>query len=431
MANSIEVEYEAGGFVMLDLLPAELWSYGLRDLGRGIATALGPKESPAVLSIPGLGNCVPARSARSALVTAIKALELPPNARIGVPLYCCAVVFKAIVAAGCRPRFIDVDTNTFCMSAVDLKAKSSEIDAVIAVHMFGNVCDIPALQEAAPGKPIIEDCALSLGSKLDGQMTGSLGDAAVVSFRSGKYLSVGEGGALFSKHPAICARAIELISSLPTPRRREECLHVAKTFLRSALRSKPLYGLAGYALWEVYNRKAEFSAKSPVVEGQIYRTDLSLTGARLDQLDAAIQRRRANAHYLTGALDFEPSMLCHEVPGTFYNRYQYPITFPSREARDFMADYLHKHQIDSSKPIQDAAEIGKTYYDYKGDCPTAELLSGCALVIPSYESLGKGEIENIAQCLNQGWTEISSGDLKSKSAVVDYCQKEPNVSAGV
>jgi hypothetical protein len=96
-----------------------------------------------------------------------------------------------------------------------------------------------------------------------------------------------------------------------------------------------------------------------------------------------------------------------------------------------MADYLHKHQIDSSKPVQDAAEIGKIYYDYKGDCPTAELLSGCALVIPSYESLSKGEIENIAQCLNQGWAATSSGDLKSKSAGVDYCQKEPNVSAEV
>ncbi len=246
-----------------------------------------------MLSIPGLGNCIPARSARAALVTAIKALKLPPGARIGVPLYCCAVVFKAIKAVGCKPRFIDVDTATFCMSAVDLKAKSSEVDAAIAVHMFGNVCDIPSLRDAMPGKPIIEDCALSLGSKLDGQMTGSFGDAAVLSFRSGKYLSVGEGGAFFSRHPSISARALGVISNLPMPSRKEECLHVAKTFLRSTLRSKPFYGLAGYALWEAYNRKAEFSAKSPVVEGQIYRTDLSLTRTRLDQLDAAIQRRQS------------------------------------------------------------------------------------------------------------------------------------------
>ena len=255
---------------------------------------------------------------------------MPPAARIGVPLYCCAVVFKAIKAAGCRPRFIDVEPATFCMSAADLRAKSSEVDAVIAVHMFGNVCDIPSLREAIPGKPIIEDCALSLGSKLNGRMTGSFGDAAVLSFRSGKYLSVGEGGALFSKHEQIRARSAQMISALHAPSRKEEFVHVAKTFMRSTLRSKPLYGLVGYALWEAYNRRVEFSEKSPVVQGQIYRTDLSLVRKRLAQLDAAIEIQRANADYFARTLNFESSMLCHERPNTFYNRYQYPLTFPSQ-----------------------------------------------------------------------------------------------------
>src|SRR5947209_9753902 len=161
---------------MLALIPAELWQYGIIDLARGLASSLTTREPDARLLIPGLGDCIPTRSARSALVAAIKALELPAGARIGVPLYCCAVVFKAIIAAGCRPRFIDVGRSTFCMSPGDLAAKASEIDAVIAVHMFGNVCDTPALRDAAPGKPIIEDCALSLGSKLNGKMTGALTD---------------------------------------------------------------------------------------------------------------------------------------------------------------------------------------------------------------------------------------------------------------
>jgi perosamine synthetase len=393
---------------MLGLIPAELWDYGITDFARGVATAVSRRNSDTALFIPGLGDCIPARSARAALVTAIKALELPPNAQIGVPLYCCAVVFKAIKAAGCRPRFIDVNSATFCMSAEDLRTKSSDVDAAVAVHMFGNVCDIPNLRDAMPGKPIIEDCALSLGSKLNGQMTGSFGDAAVLSFRSGKYLSVGEGGALFSKHSEICARSAELISNLHAPSRKEECVHVVKTFLRSTLRTRPFYGLAGYALWEAYNRKAEFSTKSPVVQGRIFRADLSLTRSRLARLDTAIQIQRTNADYLASTLSFEPGMLCQEGPNTFYNRYQYPITFPSQEHRDFMAGYLHEKQIDTAKPLQDAAEVGLTYYDYKGDCPVAELLSKRVLVIPSYHTLKKGDIANLARCLNQGWAEISS-----------------------
>jgi perosamine synthetase len=416
---------------MLGLIPAELWDYKLIDLGRGVSVALGRAKQSTELFIPELGSCIPARSARAALVTAIKSLDLAPSARIGVPLYCCAVVFKAIKAAGCRPRFIDVDVATSCMSAADLRGKSSEVDAVIAVHMFGNVCDIPSLQTAAPGKPIIEDCALSLGSKLNGRMTGSFGDAAVLSFRSGKYLSVGEGGALFSKHEQIRAKSAILISDLSAPSRVEELVHVAKTFLRSTLRSKPFYGLVGYALWEAYNRRVEFSDKSPVVQGRMYRTDLDLTRKRLTQLDAAIKAQRSNSDYLARTLDLGSTMLCHEQPNTFYNRYQYPLTFPSQEYRDLIAAYLHEKQIDSSKPLQDAAEVATTYYDYKGDCPVAEQLSQRTLVIPTYQTLREGEIENIARYLNQGWAEISSRNLSAKAAApLGYSRCKSNVRVG-
>ncbi len=198
------------------------------DIIRGMVAALRPRETSGMLYIPGLGNCIPARSARAAIVAAIKALDLPPGARIGVPLYCCPVVFKAIKAAGCTARFIDVEYSTYCMSAEDLSAKRAQVDAVIAVHMFGNLCDMPSLQEAAQGKPIIEDCAQSLGSKLDGRMAGSFGTIAAFSFRSGKYLSVGEGGALFSRDADIRSRLSQLISEMPVPGRAEECVHVAE-----------------------------------------------------------------------------------------------------------------------------------------------------------------------------------------------------------
>ena len=141
---------------MLSLLPTENWEYKVSDIFRGFAASLGPRELSGVLNLDGLGNCIPTRSARAGLVAAIKALDLLPGARIGVPLYCCPVVFKAIEMAGCKASFIDVESATYCMSAGDLFAKHSQVDAVIAVHMFGNLCDMPRLQDAAQGKPIIE-----------------------------------------------------------------------------------------------------------------------------------------------------------------------------------------------------------------------------------------------------------------------------------
>ena len=194
------------------------------------------------IEVPGLGPCLPIRTARVAIMLALRALGLTAGARIGVPLYCCPVVFKAIRSAGCTPRFIDVDRATCCVSAEDLSSKASTVDAVIAVHMFGHVCDVDQMRDAAPGKPIIEDCAQALGSTLNGRSVGLFGDVAALSFHSGKYVSVGEGGALYSGDAGLRSRLSELVAALPAPGRLDECLHVAETFLKSSLRSRPLWG---------------------------------------------------------------------------------------------------------------------------------------------------------------------------------------------
>ena len=202
-----------------NLLPTELHHYSLGDCLRGAVASRKPVRRSAPIDLPGLGEAVPVRSARAAVVIALRALGLPPGSRIGVPLHCCPVVFKAIRAAGCTPRFLDIEPETFCLSAEDLRAKASGIDALIAVHMFGNLCDMPQVLEIMRGKPVIEDCAQSIGSRLDGRMCGSFGDLSFFSFRSGKYLSVGEGGALYSPRPDLRARLAELVNALPVPSR--------------------------------------------------------------------------------------------------------------------------------------------------------------------------------------------------------------------
>ncbi len=396
---------------MLGLLPTEYWEYTFGDIIRGLGAALDPRQPKSMIHINGLGDCIPTRSARAALVTAIRALDLRPGARIGVPLYCCPVVFKAIKMAGCQARFIDVDPTTYCMSAEDLYAKRSQVDAIIAVHMFGNVCDIPRLQDAVKGKPIIEDCAQSLGSRLHGRMTGSFGTIATFSFRSGKYLSVGEGGALFSSREDVLDRLSEFVATMPAPGRTDDCAHVAKTYVRSMLRSKTFWGVAGYRVWSIYNKAVDYPAKSPIALSQIYRSDRAITIQRLDRLDSAITSQRANADYYSRTLILNPDMLCTEKPGTFYNRYLYPITFSSREYRDFIANYLYTRRISTATPYKDIADVASAYYGYTGDCPAAEQISNRVLVAPSNFSLKGEEVQRIAHILNKGWMEIESRRL--------------------
>lgn len=395
---------------MLSLVPTEHWDYSPTDMIRGFLMALSPRRvgSRSYIPMPGLGPCLPVRSARAAIVLALKALGLAPGASIGVPLYCCPVVFQAINAAGCRARFIDVDPDTYCLSATDLAAKSSEVAAVIAVHMFGNVCDMRALRKAAPGKPFIEDCAQALGSRFDGRFAGSFGEIAAFSFRSGKYLSAGEGGAVYCSQTDLESRFSELISDLPVPGGIDECVHVGKTYLRSLLRTKPLWGLIGSRLWSAHSKRVSYTSQSPIVLGQIYATDWNTTVRRLPALPSWIERQRSNADYYLRNLTVDADMLCWETPEAFFNRLQYPLLLPTSGQCEQMAAHLRSNQISTVTPYKDIAALASTHYSYTGDCPQAERIARTVLVIPCNYALKAAEVERIASCVNRAWAEVGS-----------------------
>jgi perosamine synthetase len=393
---------------MIDLLPVELWNYRLIDIIRGLSATMDPIDSQQVLHINGLGNCIPTKSARAALIIAIEALDLKPGARIGVPLYCCPAVFKSIKASGCVPIYIDIDPSTFCISIDDLSAKCLHLDCLIAVHMFGNLCNMAKIKEIMNGKPIIEDCAQSLGSRIDGQLAGSFGSIGAFSFNSGKYLSVGLGGALFSSDSEINSRITQISISKSSSSLAQEFLYIFKTYIRSKLRSKPLYGLVGSRLWNLYNKKVDFAKKTPIVQGQIFSSALALVRNRLNYLDSMIEGHRKHADYYTRHLQLDPSMLCLEKPGTYYNRLYYPITFPSQEHRNFIVSYLKSRLIAVSTPYGEVIEGAAKHYGYKGDCPISEQNLRRTIVIPSHFQIKKREIVQITQSINKGWKQIGS-----------------------
>jgi len=393
---------------IVNLTPTEHWDYSFADMFRGLLAAVSLRESArqSHIHVSDLGQCLAVRSGRAGIVLALKALSLPSAASVGVPLYCCPVVLKAIKTAGYRPRFIDVDSKTYCLSASDLSAKSSEVDAVIAVHMFGNTCDMPALRAAAPGKPFLEDCAQAIGSRFDDRAAGSFGEIAVFSFRSGKYLSVGEGGALYSKEQHHQARLQELVSELPKPGRAEEGIHVVNTWLRSLLRTKPLWGMVGNRLWEFYCEKVSYSSQSPVQLGKIYETDRTTVVRRLPALPSFIDQQRSNAAYYSQNLEVDPDMLCFESAGAFFNRLQYPLLVPSPGECHRLVAALRDEQISTARPYKDIVEIATTYYGYHGDCPVSERIARTVLVIPCNYGLGGGEVERITSCVNRSWSRV-------------------------
>ena len=99
---------------------------------------------------------------------------------------------------GATPIFTDVDYDTGLMSPATIEPHvGPKTKAIIPVHLYGRPCDMSGIMQLARkhGLVVIEDCAQSHGASINGQRTGSFGDAAAYSFCQDKIMTTGgEGG---------------------------------------------------------------------------------------------------------------------------------------------------------------------------------------------------------------------------------------------
>lgn len=157
-------------------------------------------------------------SGRAALQLILETLRLKKGDEVLVQAYTCLVVVNAIKWAGGTPVFVDVKSD-FTMDPADaVKKITQRTRALIAQHTFGIAADMPALLEIASKHALftIEDCAHSLGGRdARGQLLGTLGDAAILSFGSDKVISASRGGAIITRHKSISKIVTKRIAQLP------------------------------------------------------------------------------------------------------------------------------------------------------------------------------------------------------------------------
>jgi dTDP-3-amino-3,4,6-trideoxy-alpha-D-glucose transaminase len=162
----------------------------------------------------GVRHCVGVANGTEALTIALRALGIEPGDEVVVPALTFYATAEAVVNAGARPVFCDVDPRTFAMTAATAKpAIGDRTAALLPVHLFGNPAPMGELRELADarGLRLLEDAAQAAGASLDGAMAGSLGDAAAFSFFPSKNLGgFGDGGAVLSDDDEVAARARRL-----------------------------------------------------------------------------------------------------------------------------------------------------------------------------------------------------------------------------
>ena len=134
---------------------------------------------------------IPTQSGSDALCAAFSVMNLPEGAEVALPAYICTAPLDALATCRLKPVPVDIDMDNFAIS-VDAVNRKKGISAVLAAHLFG----IPAPLYRIKSKNLVEDCAQTLSTEIDGHLVGSMGKFAVCSFYGTKLLTTGHGGLL-------------------------------------------------------------------------------------------------------------------------------------------------------------------------------------------------------------------------------------------
>lgn len=162
------------------------------------------------LNVPELSLFV---NGHMALEMAIQTLNFPKNSEIITTPYTFVSTTHAIARNGLVPIFCDINQNDYTIDVSKIESLiTNKTVAILPVHVYGNICDVDALQEIADtyGLKLIYDAAHAFGVKYKGIGVGNFGDMSMFSFHATKVFNTIEGGAVTFKDPSYRARLHEL-----------------------------------------------------------------------------------------------------------------------------------------------------------------------------------------------------------------------------
>ncbi|MEP6918454.1 MAG: DegT/DnrJ/EryC1/StrS family aminotransferase, partial [Acidobacteriota bacterium] len=297
-----------------------------------------------------------------AIAIALRALGIEPGDEVITSPLSAAYSALAIMMAGARPVFADIDPDRLTLDpAAAAAAVTSRTAAIMPVHLYGQPADMPALAAVAErhNLAILEDCCQAHLATCEGRPIGSFGAAAAYSFYPTKNLgALGDGGALTTRDPQVAAHAKRLRNGGQTDRYHHGEFGVNSRLdelqaavLRARLRLLPGWTAQRRVLAAQYRRRLEHVAAVVVPPerdaGHVYHLFPVRTPAR-----DALQRRLREAGIET---------LIH-----------YPVPIPRQPA------------VLSQDPAA---------------CPIADRVCAEVLSLPLYPTLGLEAVNRVADAL--------------------------------
>lgn len=273
-----------------------------------------------------------------------------------------------ITYLGAKPVLVDVLEDTWCIDPSKVEAAiTPRTKAIIAVHLYGNLCDMDALVEIGTRHNIsvIEDAAEAIGSQWQGRRAGSIGAFGTFSFHGTKTLTTGEGGMLVTNDSDLYEKVLTLSNH---GRSREQ----TKQFWPDMVGFK----------YKMSNVQAAIGC------------------AQMERIDELVLRKRQifegyfkRIQSISDVVAMNP-----ELPGTV-NGFWMPtvVAKPTIEFnRQKLLDKFSSELIDGRVFFWPLSSLGLEQFSVsKGNTPTSYSLCERAINLPSYHDMSDSDIERV------------------------------------
>ena len=323
-----------------------------------------------------LPNFAMVDSGSNALFMAMTLLNLPPDSEVIVPSYTWVSCAQAVILAGHKPVFCDVDLHTMNVRAEDIReCITKKTAAVMVVHYAGLAVDMDPILEF--GYPVIEDAAHAVDSTYQGKPCGTIGDIGIFSYDAVKNLTVGEGGGITARETALIERAKVM-----------RYCGIGKSGFDAAI---SLAG--GKARWWEYNIQEAFIKMLPT------NMAANIGLAQLNRIDALQTRRKEIWKTYQRELAQVPGLITPiEAPdGERHSFFTYCIRVPHR---DELAHYLLDKQIYTTLRYH-PLHLNPLYKQMDVRLPNCELLNEEALSIPIHPRMSEEDIEKVVSSIKE------------------------------
>jgi dTDP-3-amino-3,4,6-trideoxy-alpha-D-glucose transaminase len=302
------------------------------------------------LDLPAVG----VGSGTDALTIGLRALGIQPGDEVLVTANAGVPPVAAVVTAGGRPVFCDVDPSTHVLDPWEIDRRTTaRTKAVLVVHLYGQPAPMDGIVQRAKkrGLMVLEDCAQAHGARYAGRLVGTLGDAAAFSFYPTKNLgALGDAGALLTADPEVADKA----------------------------RLLRMYGWRTRYVSEVHSTVSRMD--------EIQAAVLSARLAHLDEWNA--MRRRLAERYrsqLPGTVELPP------IDGVFH------LFVVKSRARDALKAHLAANGVSTDVHYPVPVHRQAPYADSRVALPVTERLAGQVLSLPLYPQLSEADVDYVAQ----------------------------------